>query len=53
MEENQYKLVDFKKYCKICKHNSKKEFEDPCNECLDQGANLNSEKPIKYEKIEK
>ena len=53
MEENQYKFVDFEKYCKTCKHKNVKEVEDPCNECLDQGANLNSEKPIKYEEVKK
>ena len=51
--DNQYKLVDFGKYCKTCKHKGIKEFEDPCNECLDEPANVNSERPIKYEEIEK
>ena len=47
--ENQYKLVDFKKYCETCKHKNISEVEDPCNECLDNGGNLNSERPINYE----
>lgn len=51
--ENQYKLVDFKKYCKTCKHKDVKAIEDPCNECLGEGANLNSEKPVKYEEEER
>ena len=50
--ENQYRIVDFKKYCEICKHKDKKEFEDPCNECLDHGGNIDSERPIYYEEIE-
>ena len=51
--ENQYKLVDFKKYCETCKHKGKKEIEDPCNDCLDQPANINSMKPINYEEDKK
>lgn len=47
--ENQYKLVDFKKYCETCKHKNVKETEDPCNDCLAHGANVNSEKPVRYE----
>ena len=38
-----YLEVDFKKYCKTCKHKELGEQFDPCNECLDYGYNLNSE----------
>lgn len=51
--ENQYKLVDFKKYCETCKHKDKKHIEDPCNDCLDQPVNIDSHKPVNYEEEEK
>ena len=47
------KFVAFDKYCKSCKHNKVKEYEDPCNECLDNPVNDHTSKPIKYEKEEK
>ena len=31
----EYLEVDFKKYCKTCKHKELGEKFDPCNECLD------------------
>ena len=40
--------VDFKKYCPKCENWKKKEYEDPCNECLDYGANQNSTKPVYF-----
>lgn len=36
----EYLEVDFKKYCKTCKHKELGEKFDPCNECLDYGYNL-------------
>ena len=49
MEESDYLLVDFKKYCETCKHKDVKETEDPCNECLENPTNLFSHKPVKWE----
>lgn len=46
-------FVDFEKYCKTCKHRDLIESKDPCNECLDNPVNYNSEKPVKYEEEEK
>ena len=40
--------VDFKKWCPFCEYEKKKEFEDPCNECLDYGMNLGTTKPLKF-----
>lgn len=51
--ENQYKFVDFKKYCETCKHKNVKENLDPCCECLDYGANVDSDKPVRYEEANK
>ena len=48
MEYN-YKEVYFDQYCKTCKHEGLKDNEEPCNECLDNPANLHSHKPVKYE----
>ena len=36
-------------YCDSCKHNSLLGSEDPCNDCLTQGWNVNSHKPVKFE----
>lgn len=47
------KEVRFDVYCKICKHYEKREDEDPCYDCLDQGWNEDSHKPIKYEEADK
>jgi hypothetical protein len=49
----EYLKVDFKKYCKTCKHKELGEKFDPCNECLDYGYNLNSQKPMKWEEKKK
>lgn len=53
MKQGEYKFVAFCKYCLSCKHVDKKDIEEPCNTCLDNPVNLNSEKPVKYEKKEK
>lgn len=49
MMENRTKEVYFNKYCRICKNWNVKETDDPCNECLTQGWNVDSRKPINYE----
>lgn len=43
------KIINFNEYCKTCKHCDVVEFEDPCNDCLDNPVNTNSKKPIHYE----
>lgn len=43
------KEVRFDKYCKNCKHYEKSEDQDPCWDCLDQGWNEDSHKPIRFE----
>lgn len=47
--ENQMRIVDFEKYCETCKHKKLKEILDPCNECLDNPINEDSEKPVCWE----
>jgi hypothetical protein len=49
MINTQYKFVDFKKYCKLCKHEKKNDYQDPCNECLEVAAREGSEKPEYFE----
>lgn len=48
MDENM-KDVDFDKYCKTCKNEKLKEEEDPCYECLTEGARQDSHKPARWE----
>lgn len=43
------KEVYFNEYCKTCKHQLLKEFEDPCSDCLATPSNINSHKPVNYE----
>lgn len=50
MDQQAYKEVYFDQYCKTCKNRKLKEKDEPCNECLDNPTNLNSHKPVKYEK---
>lgn len=45
--------VDFNTYCKLCKHKDVLETDDPCNECLEQGYNYNTSKPVNYKEASK
>lgn len=47
------KEVFFHKYCMTCAHLHEEESGDKCNECLAQGWNDDSHKPINYERSEK
>lgn len=49
MTKDGYKIVDFTQ-CKTCKHFDKPIKDGPCEECLDNPANLYSNVPVKYEK---
>lgn len=53
MESYNNKEVYFHEYCPKCKHRKKDESDDICNECLAQGYNINSHKPIKFEEQKK
>jgi hypothetical protein len=46
--EYPYKIVDFEKYCPKCKYHKQKESEDPCNNCLNEGGNIQSQKPVNF-----
>jgi hypothetical protein len=43
------KEVYFYMYCNTCKFEQLKEYEDPCHDCLNTPANINSHKPVNYE----
>lgn len=47
--ENDYKEVYFDQYCKTCKYEKTNENAYPCDECLEEPANVNSHKPVKWE----
>lgn len=49
MPTREYREVDFHKYCPKCKYLDIEDIMDPCNECLGEPCNKNSEKPIYYE----
>ena len=49
MSEINYKEVDYKSYCKTCKHKSVDEFKEPCNECLTYSVLPYTRKPMHYE----
>lgn len=46
------KEVRFDEYCIKCKYYDKSEAEDPCWDCLNQGWNIDSHKPIYWEEKE-
>lgn len=49
MPSREYREVDFHKYCPKCKHWEIEDIKDPCNDCLGDPCNKNSEKPVYYE----
>lgn len=51
--EDIYREVDFEKYCETCEYKKRDEKCDPCNDCLAEGKNANSEKPIYWKEAEK
>lgn len=48
MSEINTKEVYYHKYCPKCLYSETPEEEDPCDECLSQGWNENSHKPINF-----
>ena len=49
MQDDGKKIVEFDKWCPKCLHKDKKETEDPCYDCLMDGENVNSHKPVRWE----
>lgn len=48
--ESDDKIVAYHEYCKKCKHFTKQDFEEPCNECLENPVRPGTEVPVKFEK---
>lgn len=46
------KEVYFDIWCRKCKHKKVDETEPPCDECLEQGFNIDSHKPLRFEEKE-
>lgn len=46
------KEVRFDEYCPKCVNYEKSESEDPCWDCLNQGWNYDSHKPLYFEEKE-
>lgn len=51
--EEIYKEVDFNKYCKTCEYKETEEKCDPCNDCLAEPMNADSEKPVYWKEAKK
>ena len=51
--EGDLKIVEYEKWCPTCKHLNEPEEEEPCYECLTEPANVDSHKPINWEKGDK
>lgn len=47
--ESHEKEVNFGQYCATCKHKDEPEYNDPCNECLNNPSNTDSHKPVNWE----
>lgn len=52
MNEEGYKEVYFHEYCSKCEHEKIQPYEEPCNECLENYANLYSHKPVMFKEKE-
>ena len=48
----EYKMVDFDKYCSKCIYEKVKETEDPCNDCLTEPMNVDSNIPVCFKSQE-
>lgn len=44
------KIVNYNKYCPTCAYVDLEDYKDPCNDCLNNPVNTNSQKPINYKK---
>lgn len=51
--EEIYKEVQFDKYCRTCEYGKIKEYEDPCNDCLNEPVNAYSHKPMNWKEKKK
>lgn len=47
--DNEYREVNYEKYCGICKYSDCPESADPCFECLDHPLNYCTDRPVNWE----
>ena len=52
MADEGYNEVYFHEYCEKCKHWEVPDYEEPCNECLENPMALHTHKPVKFEEKE-
>lgn len=52
MNDNHEKFVNFRLYCPKCAHYEASPDDEPCNECLTNPVNVESEKPVMYKEKE-
>ena len=52
MDDQSYKEVYFHEYCKTCKYKDLSEKDEPCAECISEPVNLDTHRPVRYEKKE-
>lgn len=50
--ENRDQFVDFDKFCNKCEYFKKEQYEEPCNECLENPINTYSNKPVNFKQKE-
>lgn len=50
---NEYKEVEFSKFCSDCKYYSENEDDEHCAECLNHPVNLYSRTPVKFRRVKK
>lgn len=53
MSDNEMKEVNFEAYCKSCEFEKREEYEDPCNECLENPCREGTIKPFNYKEKER
>ena len=49
MPKSEYKEVNYHTYCRLCKHSKLKDYESPCNECMEEFTNFASHVPVYFE----
>lgn len=47
--DSKEKIVAFDIWCPKCKHRDKKEHQQPCDDCLSEPVNVDSQKPVNWE----
>ena len=51
--ENQEREVRFDLYCKTCKYWESPQEEEPCDSCLSEPFNYDTDRPVNWKKKEK